>query len=130
MIMEGHEDSINCMEIDENILYTGSDDGTIRLWNLRNFEPSGHIGEPNKEDEAIHSQNAIMSLKLITESGLLISICEDKTIKVWYASKKVLIDSFAKQEIPLCVEYIGEENCMLLGTESGDILTHPIGDLM
>lgn len=128
--MEGHEDSINCMEIDGNILFTGSDDGTIRLWTLGNFEPSGRIGEANKEDEAIYSQNAIMSLKLITESGLLLAISEDKTIKVWYTQKKMMIDSFSKEEVPLCIEYIGEENIMLLGSESGDILTHPIGDYM
>ena len=41
-----------------------------------------------------------------------------------------MIDSFSKEEVPLCIEYIGEENCMLLGSESGDILTHPIGDYM
>lgn len=39
--MEGHTDSVTCMEIDENILFTGSDDGTIRQWNLNGFCPTG-----------------------------------------------------------------------------------------
>jgi len=32
--MEGHEDSVTCMVIDGHVLITGSDDCTIRLWNL------------------------------------------------------------------------------------------------
>jgi division protein 1 len=37
--MEGHEDSVTCMVIDGQILITGSDDETIRLWNLQSFKP-------------------------------------------------------------------------------------------
>lgn len=32
--MCGHEDSVTCMVIDHNYLITGSDDCTIRLWEL------------------------------------------------------------------------------------------------
>lgn len=42
--MEGHTDSITAMVIDGNILITGSDDHSIRLWNLGNFTPSGIVG--------------------------------------------------------------------------------------
>jgi WD40 repeat protein len=42
--MEGHTDSITSMVLDEFILITGSDDHTIRLWNMRNFTPSGVVG--------------------------------------------------------------------------------------
>jgi len=42
--MEGHTDSITAMVLDEFILITGSDDNTIRLWNMRNFTPSGVVG--------------------------------------------------------------------------------------
>ena len=31
-ILYGHEDSINCLVIEEFILFSGSDDFTIRLW--------------------------------------------------------------------------------------------------
>ena len=33
-VMEGHDDSVTCMVIDGQILITGSDDTSIRLWNL------------------------------------------------------------------------------------------------
>ena len=43
--MEGHDDSITCMAIDGQILITGSDDKTIRLWNLQSFKPLHILGE-------------------------------------------------------------------------------------
>jgi WD40 repeat protein len=32
MIFKGHRDSINCLAIDGRILFSGSDDKSIRLW--------------------------------------------------------------------------------------------------
>jgi WD40 repeat protein len=43
--MEGHDDSVTCMAIDGQILITGSDDKTIRLWNLQSFKPLHILGE-------------------------------------------------------------------------------------
>lgn len=62
--MEGHTDSITAMVLDEFILITGSDDNTIRLWNMRNFTPSGVVGT--------HA-DAIQDMILIKESGLLVA---------------------------------------------------------
>ena len=47
-------------------------------------------------------------------------------MKVWYTVYYVLVDTFTKGEEPLCLESIREENQLLLGTESGNILTHDI----
>ena len=32
--LEGHDDSVTCMALDANFLFSGSDDKTIRVWNL------------------------------------------------------------------------------------------------
>jgi len=37
------------MIIDENILFTGSDDGTIRQWDLVKLRPAGKIGSHDKQ---------------------------------------------------------------------------------
>jgi len=42
--MEGHTDSITAMVLEANILISGSDDKSIRLWNLVSFSPSGIVG--------------------------------------------------------------------------------------
>lgn len=116
--MAGHTDSVTCMIVDEAMLFTGSDDGTIRQWNLGQFKPAGRIGD--------HEKQAIQSLVLIKESGLLLSCAQDKIVKVWYTVRNILLHTFPKTEEPLCLEYISEENQLLLGTESGNILTHDI----
>ena len=43
--MRGHNDSVTCMALDGNLLFTGSDDCTIRQWELTLNSPSGVVGE-------------------------------------------------------------------------------------
>lgn len=43
--MEGHDDSVTCMAVDGQILMTGSDDCTVRLWNLQSFKPLSILGQ-------------------------------------------------------------------------------------
>ena len=43
--MRGHSDSVTCMALDGNLLFTGSDDCTIRQWELTLNSPSGVVGE-------------------------------------------------------------------------------------
>ena len=42
--MEGHTDSVTCMARDGNLLYTGSDDKSVRQWELTQNTCSGIIG--------------------------------------------------------------------------------------
>ena len=43
--MRGHNDSVTCMALDGNLLFTGSDDCSIRQWELTLNSPSGVVGE-------------------------------------------------------------------------------------
>ena len=42
--MAGHEDSVTCIAVNGNIMITGSDDMSIRLWNLLSFSYAGDLG--------------------------------------------------------------------------------------
>ena len=42
--MLGHTDSVTCMAADGNLLFTGSEDCTIRQWELTMNTPSGLVG--------------------------------------------------------------------------------------
>lgn len=119
--MEGHTDSVTCMVLDENILITGSDDHTIRLWNLRNFSPTGNI--------AAH-EHAVQALVFMPESGVLLSCSQDREVVCWIYQKGRVLERFSKTEDLLCMEYIGEEGVLMLGTESGNILTHNVVHLI
>ena len=52
--MRGHSDSVTCMALDGNLLFTGSDDCSIRQWELTLNSPSGVVGEV---DERKYSQD-------------------------------------------------------------------------
>jgi len=71
--MEGHTDSTTCMVIDGNNLITGSDDRSIRIWNLIGFTPEGVLG---------NHKEAIADL-LLLNTGLLVSCGQDRIIYVW-----------------------------------------------
>ncbi len=43
--MRGHTESVTCMTMDDNILFTGSDDKTINSWEMTQMSNSGKIGE-------------------------------------------------------------------------------------
>ena len=43
--MVGHTDSVTCMVLEGNLLFTGSDDGTIMQWNMNGFFQVGIVGE-------------------------------------------------------------------------------------
>ena len=42
--MTGHTDSVTCMTLDGNLLFTGSDDCTIRQWEMMQYTNSGIVG--------------------------------------------------------------------------------------
>lgn len=44
MELVGHTDSVTCMAIDGNLLFTGSDDCTVRQWELTLGTSTGVIG--------------------------------------------------------------------------------------
>ena len=71
------------MVLDEFILITGSDDHTIRLWNMRNFTPSGIVGT--------HAE-AIQDMILIKESGLLVACSQDRKVICWIYQKGEILD--------------------------------------
>ena len=115
--MEGHTDSVTCMVKDELILFTGSDDCTIRSWNLVEFAPAGTIGSHNE---------AIKSLLLIKESGVLVSCGLDFHLKFWYYKRNVLLKSVRKLQPIYTMDYLSKSGELLLGTESGTVISQPI----
>lgn len=63
------------MTISGNLLFTGSDDTTIRLWNLQTmYTPTEPIGK---------HEEGIQDLTCLTKNGLLISCAFDGKIICW-----------------------------------------------
>lgn len=73
--MVGHKSTVSSLAVANGFLYSGSWDGTIRLWWLHDHSPLAVLG-----DEAPGNSTPILSLSV--KSNLLISSHENGVLKV------------------------------------------------
>ena len=71
-ILRGHTDSVNCLTLHENKLFSGGDDMTIRVWNTETYE----------EIATLEGHTYIVWCLTLHENKLY-SGSWDKTIRVW-----------------------------------------------
>lgn len=80
-ILEGHGDSVTCFAIDQNYLFSGSDDKTIRVWEVNQCYLLYLIDSTHDD--------GIKDLLIIQETGHLVTCAFDGKIHVWdYKEKK------------------------------------------
>lgn len=137
----GHTDSVTCMAIDGNLLFTGSDDQTIRQWELTLGTSTGIIGQHDERKCAFyaylirlnylfssHFLTAIQDLKRL-DNGLLLSCAYDGKVICWHYNEDVKFGEFVKENQQLrCMDAVTESGTLLIGTNSLAILTQSITD--
>lgn len=80
-VLKGHTDAINCLVMDQNYLFSGSDDLTIRIWEASKCY---YLFKLDK----VHDMG-IKDMILIDETGHLVSCAYDGKIHIWdYKEKK------------------------------------------
>ena len=94
--MDGHEDSVTCMVIDGNILFTGSDDHTIRLWELNHFF----------ETIKLEGHSSPIQDILFFTNGLLVSCGNDNKVIAWSYNNKQKKFEFERKEDLRCIDYV------------------------
>jgi mitochondrial division protein 1 len=52
--LRGHSGSIKCLQVEDHVCLTGSEDGTVRLWDLRRVEDD----EWQTDDEMVNIRDA------------------------------------------------------------------------
>ena len=59
--LEGHTASVRCLQMDDNIVATGSMDASIRLWDLSKavYEPYEHKADGDDDDDAAHGDDGL-----------------------------------------------------------------------
>lgn len=140
---------MTCMAIDGFMLMTGSDDHSIRLWNLLTFQPASILG---------HHEREVQALLFVEKVGLLFSVDrEGSEVFCWVYKNSKIVDKFSRPgEQILSLESVQSapapnhdlnskavdptatqlvdpyENhlYLLLGCESGNILTQDISKFL
>ncbi|KAI1431890.1 mitochondrial division protein [Xylaria sp. CBS 124048] len=112
--LEGHTASVRALQVEDNILVTGSADATVRLWDLSkaHYDPQGsRFGKPDEEEDGIAFENpddqpveppegsmadcALFTLQshmdeitaLHLRGDVLVSGSSDKTLRQWDLQK-------------------------------------------
>jgi WD40 repeat protein len=107
---------VTCMEIDPKGRYilTGSDDGTVRLWNVQD-EPrelvvfSGHLG-------------GVWALKVDWDREILVTGSTDRTLIVWdLHSGERLRHLLGHTSTVRCVELVNESDLIVSGSRDGTL---------
>lgn len=68
----------------------------------------------------------MQDLLLLENNGLLLSCSYDKMIKVWAYKSHEMLDSFVKADEMRCMDYLPDQGTLLIGTNTGSILSHKI----
>lgn len=95
------------MANDGKMLFTGSDDMTIGVWEMDNRFLVGRL-EGHKD--------SIQDLLILQENGLLISCSYDKSIIVWKYQHKQIIERIEKTEELRCMDYLSSTKTLFVGT--------------
>jgi division protein 1 len=104
-ILEGHHASVRCLQIEDNIVATGSADASIRLWDLSKAEsyrysPPSTAGGDEDEPDQHHATPSMSECHILTldshidevtalyfQGNMLVSGSEDKTLRQWDLEK-------------------------------------------
>ena len=63
---------------------------------------------------------------LMLENGILLSCAYDKKVKVWRYKTHEELESFTKPDELRCMDYLPDGGTLLVGTNSGSILSEKI----
>lgn len=116
-LLNGHLDSVTSLALEENFLFSGSDDKSIRVWDLENFTIMRvHTGHTSP----------VRHLLVISESGHLVSCAHDGKLLIWETGTGILAKSIQRADQLNCLAFLSMQNILLVGTEQSTIITVPI----
>ena len=115
--LRGHTDAINAFAIEQNFLYSGSDDKTIKVWDLENLLPLYTLSKHTLP---------VRDLLFIYESGHLVTCGNDGKIIVWNTQTMEPVKTFERNNHLSTLSFLCIQNVLLVGTEQNTILTVPI----
>jgi division protein 1 len=100
-VLEGHQASVRCLQVEDSIVATGSADASIRIWDLSRAESYKYIpGGSDDEDGDGSNQTSMADCHVMTlgshvdevtalyfQGDMLVSGSADKTLRQWDLEK-------------------------------------------
>jgi WD40 repeat protein len=122
--LKGHKNSIQCMTFDKYLLFTGSSDGVINIWNTFDHTHLTTLGDYNEF-------NPIIDLMMIPQCGILASVSLDKRVNLWtYQSEKELIKSVQLKKECLCMSFVEAYGKLLFGTKDKTVVELDLNEML
>ena len=113
-IFAGHTSQINkVIKESDNSFISCSDDMSIRGWTLDTLEADSLYILTGHEDK-------INDILLISDNTTLLSVSDDKTLRIWSLELKECINAIKTNEIQTCLSYLNNGKFMT-GGEDGSI---------
>ena len=112
--LEGHTDSVYCVQFDQNKIITGSRDCTVRVWDARNYECIKVLGTPAR-DRSAEARPLPMDTPLFGRRPFT-KLFSPHTI----ASSTPMRGSLAHEGSILCLQY--DEKLMVTGSSDGSLI--------
>ena len=87
--LRGHNESVTCLAVDANFLFSGSEDGTVLIWNLSVLE--GVIGVADAPEVTLgptamieaHPGATVHAMLMLPSLGFLATCGSDSKVNVW-----------------------------------------------
>lgn len=120
----GHTDEINFIQVskDEKFMYTGSDDRTIRMWNLDK-------SPEESRDTVLYSHNAVVyCVDLSVDENYIASCSGDRVVKVFNLITRQELATLRDASSGVwCVKISSGNNFVVCGEQSGTICMWKFG---
>ncbi|KAJ1494638.1 quinon protein alcohol dehydrogenase-like superfamily [Baffinella frigidus] len=122
--MECHSDAITCLAVDANFLFTGSDDASIRIWDVQ-----GSFLITTLDAKAGGHSDAVKLLLILPKEGYLVSLGVDMILKVWdYTQATVVWETLHERGVITCMCYDERSGRLVCGSEDHTIVTVDLPD--
>ena len=117
------------MALDAMFLFTGSDDGSILIWNLTSVEEAYQLSSI-----CAHT-SSVRSLCFVEAVCYLVSCASDGYIRVWNYNEegtnsshcgKLVEETHHPQEFR-CIAYHPQRHQIVAGTEAASVMLFPLG---
>lgn len=118
--LEGHGDSVNVLRLDQNLLFSGSDDKSIIIWDVTSYFQLRRLDS--------HHSSPIRDILLVND--LIVSCAFNGKIQIYSQSSQEMVDTFSKNEAFKSMAYLERECKLFVGTDEKNIFCFDLARLV